>query len=304
MRARILFAGLAAAGFACSTILAGLSSPVSAAAGTGARSGPDYYVSLGDSYAAGYQPTSAKGGHTSTNGFAYQVVRLAKAKGYHFTLVNFGCGGATTTSILQVKGCSQLGPGAPAYPQSTQAAAAEQFLRSHRAKIGLITVSIGGNDVTSCAAAANPIICVAQATQAIKKNLTTLLSGVRQAAGDQVRVVGTTYPDVILGLALSTQPALKNLANLSVTAFKSLINPTLKTTYTSAGADFADVTAATGAYGPMTDMVTLPPYGTIPVPVAKVCQLTYFCAYHDIHPKTAGYAIIAGLVVDTLPRAR
>jgi hypothetical protein len=29
--------------------------------------------------------------------------------------------------------------------------------------------------------------------------------------------------------------------------------------------------------------------------------LTYFCQYHDIHPRTAGYKIIAELVVATLP---
>jgi len=118
-------------------------------------SAPQYYVSLGDSYAAGYQPTSPKGGHTTTNGFAYQVTRLASAKGYHFTLVNFGCGGATTTSILKSLGCAQLGPGAPRYPAQTQAGAAEQFLVQHRGHVGLITVSIGGNDVTACASTPN-----------------------------------------------------------------------------------------------------------------------------------------------------
>ncbi len=38
------------------------------------------------------------------------------------------------------------------------------------------------------------------------------------------------------------------------------------------------------------------------MPVAKVCQLTFFCQYHDIHPRTAGYRVIAELVVDALPK--
>ena len=60
-----------------------------------------YYVSLGDSYASGYE---AGVGNTD-NGFAYQVVDEAAAPPPHpLVLVNFGCGGATTTSLLEAEG--------------------------------------------------------------------------------------------------------------------------------------------------------------------------------------------------------
>ena len=59
------------------------------------------YVSLGDSYAAGYQPTAPGVGKTTRNGFAYQVPGLAKPRGYKLKLVNFGCGGETTVSLLE-----------------------------------------------------------------------------------------------------------------------------------------------------------------------------------------------------------
>ena len=59
-----------------------------------------YYVSLGDSYAAGWQATGHGSGHTTTNGFAYQLASEAAGKGYHLTLQNFGCAGATTRSIF------------------------------------------------------------------------------------------------------------------------------------------------------------------------------------------------------------
>ena len=146
-----------------------------------------------------------------------------------------------------------------------------------------------------------PIPCVANAIKTIKKNMAVLLSGLRSAAGPTVHIVGTTYPDVILGLYLSKTGSSRSLAELSVTAFKDLINPTLKAEYASVGGSFVDVTAATGAYGPLTQMTELAPYGNIPVPVAKVCELTFFCQYHDIHPRTAGYTIIAKLVVGALP---
>jgi lysophospholipase L1-like esterase len=265
-----------------------------------ASSDAQFYVSVGDSYAAGYQPTGPHSGHTDTNGFAYQIPALAKAKGYDLQLVNFGCGGATTTSILESDGCEQLGPGATPYPDQTQAEAAEAFIRQHPGKIGLITVSIGGNDVVPCASKPDAINCVVAATKTIGTNLATLVNGLRAAAGAGVPIVGTTYPDVILGLDLSTSAASRNLANLSVTAFKSLINPALKKQYQAVGGHFVDVTSATGAYGPLTQTTTLAPYGKIPVPVAKICELTYYCEYMDIHPHTAGYTIIAKLVVGTL----
>ena len=71
----------------------------------------------------------------------------------------------------------------------------------------------------------------------------------RKAAGPKVRITGITYPDVILGSYLSPDQKQKDLATLSITAFKGLINPALKKAYASAKGRFVDVTAATGAYG-------------------------------------------------------
>lgn len=263
-----------------------------------------YYVSVGDSYAAGYQPTAQGKGGTTSNGFAYQLTTAAVAKGYHFTLRNFGCAGATTTSILEAPGCAaqNLGPGATSYAAQPQAAAVEAFLRAHRGQIGLITVSIGGNDITACGRATNPTACVLTALGTVKKNLTTLMTSLRAAAGTSTPIVGITYPDVLLADYLSKDPTTKSLAPLSVVAFKSLVNPALQGVYTAAGAKFADVTAATGAYGPMTATTSVAGLGTLPVPVAQVCELTFMCEFQDIHPRTTGYALIARLILDLLPK--
>jgi lysophospholipase L1-like esterase len=253
-----------------------------------------YYVSVGDSYAVGYQP-----GRGSTPGYTAYV-----AKKTHLELANFGCGGATTTSILDDTGCPDVLPhtaGAHLYPTSTQAAAAEAFIRSHRHHIGLITVSIGGNDVTACAAAANPIPCVSTAVTSITKNVAALALGLRTAAGPGVPIIGSTYPDVILGdYVYPSQPPTASrvsLANLSVVAFKSLINPALVKAYAEAGGSLVDVTESTGAYTPLTDTTTLAPYGTIPKAVARVCTLTWFCKEGNIHATDTGYELIGKLLV-------
>jgi lysophospholipase L1-like esterase len=267
------------------------------------RPAAQLYVSLGDSYAVGYQPTAPGMGATTTHGFADQLPALARARGYRLKLVNFGCAGATTTSILQAVGCraAALAPGGRSYDTTTQARAAQSFIRANRDRIGLITVSIGGNDVTACARpGTDPLACVSAAVS-IKANVGALAAGLRRAAGAKIPIFGTTYPDVLLGAYLTGDP---QMASLSIVAFRSLINPTLQAAYAAARGGFVDVTAATGAYGSMAQTTTLAPYGAIPTPVAKVCQLTYYCQFADIHARTAGYRIIAQLVAAELPRRR
>jgi lysophospholipase L1-like esterase len=269
-----------------------------------AKAKPSYYVSLGDSYAAGYQRFSETSARTTRDGFAYQVVGKARARGHNLKLVNFGCGGETTTSILTRKAkCAGLGPGGADYAGRTQAAAAERFLRRNRGKVGLITVSIGGNDVTQCAREADPVACVGPAMEKVKANGKKLLEGLRKAAGPKVRVVGITYPDVLLGTWVGENPD-QGLAELSVVAFKDILNPALKSMYGSVGGRFVDVTEATKAYTPLEQTTSLAPYGEIPVAVAEVCKLTTYCAFRDIHANTKGYALIAKLVANTLPRKR
>src|SRR3954449_7784626 len=118
-------------------------------AAANAKSSPkQYYVSLGDSYAVGWQHPGLYDFGPTKSGFDRQIPKLAKKKHYRLKEVNFGCGGATTTSILESKGCPKAARaiGGRSY-KTTQAVAAERFLRSHRGKVALVTVSIGGNDV-------------------------------------------------------------------------------------------------------------------------------------------------------------
>ncbi|MFZ4583877.1 MAG: SGNH/GDSL hydrolase family protein [Acidimicrobiia bacterium] len=295
----IAIAGLLALVAACG------SSAKSSAGTTAKPAESQFYVALGDSYTSGYQPANnGQPAGNTTNGFVYQLVPKLAAKGINVQLANFGCGGATTTSILQTNGCPPmaLGPNGEQYPNEPQATAAENFIKAHSGKVALITVSIGGNDVTACAANPDPIGCVGTAVKNVQTNVTTLVKGLRDAAGPNVQIVGITYPDVVLGQwvaapqAPMNQAANQSLAQISVTAFQQFINPTLKSTYESVGGTFVDVTTATGGYTPLTETTTLAPYGTVPTAVAKVCDLTFYCTLRDIHPQTSGYTQIADLV--------
>jgi lysophospholipase L1-like esterase len=279
---------------ALATLVVGALVPVASGPSPAAAKPPTYYVSLGDSYSVGYQP-----GLGATPGYATYV-----AKHTHLTLANFGCAGATTSSLLTTIGCPAVLPntaGGMAYPTTTQIAAATAFIAAHKGHIGLITVSIGGNDVVPCAKSSNPVGCVATATAGIKINVTSIASQLRAAAGAKVPIIGSTYPDVILGLYVyPTHPASTaaiNLAKISLVAFKSLVNPALAKAYATSFGAFVDVTKATGAYTSLTRTVRTKAYGTIPVPVASLCTLTWFCKKGDIHPMNAGYTLIGKLIV-------
>jgi hypothetical protein len=77
-----------------------------------ARPKRQFYVSLGDSYATGFQPSIVDQAVGTRNGFAYQLPGLAKRRGYRFKLVNFGCGSETTATLLErTARCAGPGPG-------------------------------------------------------------------------------------------------------------------------------------------------------------------------------------------------
>jgi lysophospholipase L1-like esterase len=303
-----------------------LSGCSAAASGTGAAgqewdrpitSGQQLYVSIGDSYAAGYQPSPSGGGATTRNGFAYQLTRRLTTAGQSVRLFNFGCSGVTSTQLMTQQGCDPgaLGPGTPPYPDATQAQAATAFLRLHRDQIRLVTVVIGGNDIQACVQSPDgglraDLPCITHALISLHANLATLLSGVRDAVGPSVPIVGLTYPDVYLGSYLSSrsgssrQPgdpyAAHSLAGASVVLFRDQLNPALRSAYSAAGARFVDITQAADGYQPLSQTTDLAPYGTIPVAVARICALTYYCTQKDVHPTVQGHALIADQVINTV----
>ena len=284
-----------------------------------------YYLSLGDSYSIGYQPTLPGSGGSP----GYTAVVAKKQK---LTLENFGCGGATTASILYgfpvtgVPGSGTAsdptpGCGDPAassgvsYPGTTQEQAAVAFIGqpANAGKVSLVTISISGNDVTACAGAvppATPISCVGTAVGTISTNVTTLVTDVRTALdanGDgSARIVGLTYPDVLLGTEVyPTTDLTSPLAGESVLAFDDLINPALSAVYTSvAHGSFVNVTSApykkATSGDDSTALVNLSPYGKVSAALWEVCTLTYFCSLGNIHANTKGYKFIGGLIVAKL----
>jgi lysophospholipase L1-like esterase len=242
-----------------------------------------YYVSLGDSYAAGIPGDSG----SDVGGYATQVVTDV-APNHEFILENFGCSGASTTSLMTFVGCSNYidYPGSVTYPTMTQLAAAISFIDAHRGQIGLITITIGGNDLIQGATYAS-----------IAANIAKISAQLRAAAGKSVPIIGLSYPDPDLADWL-TGPSGVAIAEQSVTTFQQVIYPAWVAAYAKSNATFVDIAAASGAYTPFTQLVNDPTYGEIPYAVSQLCILTGNCANNvNVHPTAAGYTLIAQQIV-------
>jgi lysophospholipase L1-like esterase len=269
---------------------------VAAASGATPRS---YYLSLGDSNAQGYQP-GFSGGVETLHGFSNRVVTDVDKK-YHLTLENYGCGGATSNSVLYTNGCRPggLANNGVAYPNQPQSVAAIDFIKAHAGHIGLITLSIGWNDFGACVGMGNPSSCVGPTLALMQANLTLLASQLRAAAGARTPIVAMTYcnPDLADWLLGSSG---KTAASQWITELRSHVNPAIVKAFAAANISVLDMTKVYGTYVPWSHLVTIPQYGTVPYAVAQICEDTYMCKMRDEETNYKGYAVIASQVAKWL----
>jgi lysophospholipase L1-like esterase len=252
-----------------------------------------YDLSLGDSLAVGDQPNASGTLEATDQGYANDIfTKLKSVEAWHgkkLELVNFGCAGETSTSMI--------GGGTCSYPDAaSQLDAAERFLSAHGDQVVLVTLSIGANDVDSCATTASiNTTCVAEGLQALESNIGTITGGLRKAdPSPATTFAGINLYDPFLATWLSGSPG-ETLATESVTLVGDL-NTILQDGYAAAGYKVAN---AAGAFK-ITDFsptVSLPGVGQVPLNVDLTCKLSYMCASApvgpNIHPDAAGYAVIA-----------
>jgi lysophospholipase L1-like esterase len=280
-------------------------------AGAQARPQRTWYVSLGDSYAQGVQPLGSGQADVPTNeGFTDVLYKGARKLVPGLKLAKLGCGGATTGSMVEgTRPCPiDRMPYRSTSRATSQLAYAGRFLRAHRGHIAFVSLSIGGNDIDSCAGAGDlqqVAECVVNGIAQIKRNLPVIARTLRRAAGPTTPIFGSTYPNVVLGEWLQGDTG-KTLATASVAVLRDQFNPTLKKVYAKQRIGFIDATTAFGGYIPFTQTTALGPFGQVPVAVANICTLSWFCTPRsqgpDIHLRPAGYAKLATLYFDKLKR--
>ncbi|MGJ6126762.1 GDSL-type esterase/lipase family protein [Mycolicibacterium sp. Y3] len=255
-----------------------------------------YYVAVGDSYAAGYRPDGLSGS-TTRDGYAYQLVDALNEK-QNWELANFACTGQTAHGMQFDNGCQQQArtTGGIDYPRDTQEAAAEQFIAVHRNRVGLVTVSMGANDMLKCLDIVDDLAartCAESASVEVRQSLSAFLASVRSLLGDEVPIVGLSYINPYRAAVLDNTPNSQRQASVSEVLFTNYLNPVLAKTYAQFDSHFVDMYSLTGGSLPDSQVSLLPGHGTVPTAVSRVCELTYFCSNKDPHPNRDGHALTA-----------
>ena len=260
----------------------------------GAAAAPPYLLALGGSASVGFQPTADHPrGQPTTSGYAEDLVPLEQQRWPGLAVVHLGCPGATTATVLE-------GGGHCHYPEGTQLAAAETFLRDHPST-ALITVDLGFNDLLPCLR--HEFIdatCVAESLTTVHDQLGQILVRIKAAAPSGAVVVGVGHYDPYLGdFVRGTGAEAFSVATLGV---MERLDETLRSDFRSNGMPMAAVAAAFD----LTDhnAVTRPGLGTVPTDVARTCELTWMCdpppLGHNPHPDDAGYRTIADAIADAV----
>jgi lysophospholipase L1-like esterase len=199
-----------------------------------------WYLALGDSVPV----------WNGTQSYPYRILAHFSRNFASLTLDDIAVSGATTSSMLS----------------GGQYQSALQFLNLHRGHVALITIDIGGNDVVGCVGL-NGIdeSCASGARAQIKRNLSTMLAGLRRAA-PHVPLFGMTYYNPFLGNWLAG--GVVRAQTLATTPGLVALNRELTTLY--GARKTADVQGAFKA----TDLKTMVPsqWGSVPIGVKRACS--------------------------------
>jgi lysophospholipase L1-like esterase len=270
--------------------ISGAAAPAASAAPAGASAPPPrsaassgYYLSLGDSLAFGYQPDLVAAGDLNAADYRGYAEDFAAMRP-NLQLVNFGCPGETTGSLLH-GGCPWPGTLHDSYGAApSQFAAAVGFLQAHGAQTALISVDIGSNDllalVNSCKNAADPTQCItagAPATfAAMGANYGQLVGTLRALAPNAQIVLFNFYNPLALALPGSDQLA---------AAASSVVEQIAARFGASVADAFGAINHAAGS----------------PAEQAFICARTWECTpFVNIHPTDLGYQALAVALLHAL----
>jgi lysophospholipase L1-like esterase len=273
-------------------------SVVCTAHAAGRHAAPRYYLALGDSLSTGVQPGPTGAVANTKQGYANDVFAYERKYVPGLKLVQMGCPGDGTATMLTGQGNTGLAKYFHCDRQGgSQLAAAVAFLKAHhhRGEVPLVTVNIGTNDIGFCTTASDLGTCISGGLGTINAELPKILSALRAAAPAGTKFAGMTLYDAYLSnyLLPAGNPS-QPLASASVAPTKQ-VNEALASTYASAHFKVANVAAAFDTYD---SRRTVTWYGqSVPRSLALLCAWTWNCAPPpvgpNIHPNQLGYQVIA-----------
>lgn len=311
------------------------------------------YVSLGDSLAVGIQPDSDGELAETSHGYPEELFRTLYAEDSTLEHVSLGCPGEDTTSMMDGtdSNCE--------YTEGSQLAEAEAVLAEHEGRVRLVTVGIGGNNFTGCVEidvaeededgvddagadddAAGPEDpdaaedaaedddngievdedCIDEGLDRLDREIVEISDRLRDAAGDDVQIIGMNYYNPFLAGLLLSGSAVEDedgedaaaeggdedadeesgtgddLIDYATDVLEE-VNDTLSSTFAAHNIDLADVAEDFDSYN--FDV----PAGSdddTPANVQEICDYTWMCNVNvgpDIHTNDAGGRKIAEVFV-------
>jgi lysophospholipase L1-like esterase len=236
------------------------------------------YLSLGDSFAYGYQAQRFQNqlatgvlDPTAFPGYTAPVGNALGARAGELEVDNLGCPGESTASFLAACPFPSVWMHTP-YTGS-QLSAARRVIRSDPRPVSAITISLGGNDLYDAQQrCAGDATCLRKALNHVRSNLVTIVRSLRRAAPQVPIVVLQPFNVVAVD-----DPG----SDIDAIALNQVI---------------AQAAAAGGAG--VADAFTL--FNRAPNEPGALCRLTLWCHDHDSHPSDAGYRLLARLFVHAI----
>jgi lysophospholipase L1-like esterase len=272
------------AGMAVGLVLAlfGLDAAVLAANNPARILSHHYYMALGDSLTFGYQPDL-----NFSSGFSDDIYQDLSAANVT-QQINYACAGETTTTMIQ-GGCIARFAHHGFYTGS-QLGAAEAFLKAHPGEVSPVTLEIGANDMLPDLNTSN---CIASTSvtndlNMMDDNLTKvilpqLLAALHTTSGDRAGdLVLLNYYDPFAQECPTSQ------------AFIHTFNDHLAADAAAWRVPVVDIYAAFGGDTNMAQYIC----GGYTDASGQRHPYTWMCnsQFHDIHPTTYGYAVMARAV--------
>jgi lysophospholipase L1-like esterase len=264
------------------------SSPTTTTSTSKPNGATSYYVALGDSYAAGIQPTPSGQSVPTDAGYPDLLYNDVRPSMPGLQLVELGCSGETTTTAIKGGICK--------YAEGSQLAAATSFIRANQGSIAFVTVELGANNFEQCVS--NEVVdagCLVDQVATVENELPQVFQQLRAAGGPNMKIVAMNLFDPYLA-AWFNGPEGQTLAGQSV-EFLREFNQALRSIHQAAGARTANVAGTFSTYESFSNMTDLPGHGTVPLAVARICEWTWGCTPPpqgpNEHPNTEGYQQIA-----------
>lgn len=174
----------------------------------------NHYLSLGDSLTVGVQPDESGATEETPEGYTDVLYRTLKDTDSTLRHERMGCGGEDTTTFIE-GGIPQCDDRYEAGSQLDQAVA---FLEEHGDRVGLVTLTIGGNNFTDCVAGVEPASdaetelsiddlgvdedCVADGLERLETEVPVIAERLTEAASPDTQIVAMTYYNPFLALSL------------------------------------------------------------------------------------------------------